>query len=376
MRVLCYGRFYDNVPGGMQRHVEHLFSSLKDTIDFVHLVPSRDFSGHRFTLHGYPVIRTPSWNVDGSLALSPGLITETFRQQKKNNFDLVHLHFPDPMSHLASLAISRKVPRIITWHADIVRQRHMRGIYQPMLISELRKASAIIVATPEHIISSPLLSRSEFTEKIRIIPYGFDLTRFSRPDPQLQQVRNNHPYRYIFALGRHVYYKGFDVLIKAMKRLGEDVHLVLGGEGPLTQTLQSLVVQENLQNRVHILGMINDELLPAYYQGAELFCLPSISTAEAFGIVQVEAMAAGCPVVNTQLNNGVNHVSIDGQTGFTVPPNDVLALAERINYLLAHDELRKTMGLRARERVLSEFSHHAMAEKTLEIYKMAAGQQN
>ena len=101
--ILCFGRFYDDIPGGMQRHVENLFNSLAGKVDIVHLVPSRDRNGARFTLHGVPIIRKPSINLDGSLAFSPGLPIEALKLHRQYHFNLIHLHFPDPMSHLASL---------------------------------------------------------------------------------------------------------------------------------------------------------------------------------------------------------------------------------------------------------------------------------
>jgi len=74
MKVLCFGRFYDDIPGGMQRHIEHLFAAMGPEVEYVHLVPSRDRRRAQFQLHGFPVVRTRSFNLDGSVALSPGLI--------------------------------------------------------------------------------------------------------------------------------------------------------------------------------------------------------------------------------------------------------------------------------------------------------------
>ena len=125
LRVLCFGRFFDGIPGGMQTHVDHLFRAMRGQVDFVHLVPSRDHSAFEGQLQGFPLIRTPSWNVDGSLALSPALIAKARQLHRDKPFDLVHLHFPDPMSHAASWAIPSQIPRVITWHADIIRQKMM-----------------------------------------------------------------------------------------------------------------------------------------------------------------------------------------------------------------------------------------------------------
>ena len=185
MRVLCFGRFCDELPGGIQSHVLSLLESLRGEVDFVNLVPSRGRAGSRALLAGAPVIRTPGWNVDGSLSLSPGLILEAWRQHRAKAFDLVHLHFPDPMSHLASMAIPARVPRIITWHADIVRQRCLLRLYHPWQTRILRQARSIIVATSGHVDTSPALSLPEIRAKTRVIPFGIDPERFAAENASL-----------------------------------------------------------------------------------------------------------------------------------------------------------------------------------------------
>ncbi len=369
MRVICLGRFCDDLPGGIEAHVVSLLEALHERVDFLHLVPSRDASGARFVKGGVPVVRTASWNVDGSLALSPGLILEAWRQYRKSPCDLVHLHFPGPMSHLASMAIPAHVPRIITWHADITRQRRLLKLYEPWQDRILRQAAAIIVATPEHLRSSGPLSREGIRQKVRVIPYGFDMTRFVRSHPEADAIRRKYPGRLVFAVGRHVHYKGFGVLLDAMARLDRDVQLILGGGGLLTPSLQAQAQALGLAERVHFPGLIPDDMLPAYYQACDVFCLPSVSQAEAFGIVQIEAMAAGKPVVSSALGNGVDYVNQHGVTGLTPPPGDAAALAAALDTLLAHPETCRAMGARARERALGEFSVAAMADQTLALYE-------
>ena len=370
MRVLCFGRFCDDLPGGIQSHVLSLLESLRSDVDFVNLVPSRDRAGsRRFPMADAPVIRTPGWNVDGSLSLSPGLVLEAWRQHRAKPFDIIHLHFPDPMSHLASMAIPTQVPRIITWHADIIRQRYLLKLYRPWQTRILRQARGIIVATPGHLDASPALSSPEIRARTRVIPYGIDPERFAAPCPQASRLRAAHPGRRIFALGRHVTYKGFDILIQALACLDPDVRLLLGGEGPLTSSLKQLAAHLGLSDRVCFLGHIPGSELPAHYQAGDVFCLPSVTRAEAFGIVQMEAMAAGRPVVSTRLGNGVNFVNRDGETGLTVPPGDIKSLANALKILLTQDALRHELGARAQKWVCSEFRKEHMAGQTLALYR-------
>lgn len=372
LKVLCYGRFYDDIPGGMQRHVEHLFAGIGSDVDYVHLVPSRDWSEARFSLHGFPVVRKPSFNLDGSLALSPGLIAETKRLHRQHQFDLVHLHFPDPMSHVASLLLPSTIPRVISWHADITRQKSLLRFYRPLLRRALDTAAAVIVATPHHVESSPDLLPLKDSPKLHVIPYGFDLSRFHADMPRARTLRACYGDRpLIFALGRHVYYKGFDVLIRALAAVEPSAVLLIGGVGPLTEQWRELACTCGVADRVHFVGLISEEDLPAYYQACDLFCLPATFNAEAFGIVQVEAMAAGKPVISTSLSSGVSHVNPHEVTGLQVPPNDVDALARAINRLLSDDELRARLGTRARIRAQTEYSREAMAQRTLAVYREA-----
>ena len=372
LRVLCFGRFFDDVPGGMQTHVDHLFRAMKGHVDYVHLVPSRDGTRFEGQLHGFPLIRTPSWNVDGSLALSPSLIVRARQLHKEKPFDVVHLHFPDPMSHVASWAIPASVPRVITWHADIVRQKLMLAAYRPFQNAALRNASAIIAATPAHIKSSAELPKPHLQDKLHVIPFGFDLAHYHQPTGLSEELRQRYAGKLIFALGRHVHYKGFDILIRAMAQLPPDTQLIIGGEGPLSTEWKRLAAQSPASARIHFVGKISDAHLSAYFQACDVFCLPAVNQAEAFGIVQVEAFACGKPVVSTRLNNGVDFVNQDGITGFTVTPSSVDELAQALTKLLLDPALRAKLGEQALLRAQQEFSLEALRSKTLAVYQQAA----
>ncbi len=374
LRVLCFGRFFDDIPGGMQTHVDHLFRAMQGHIDYVHLVPSRDSKAFEGKLHGYPLIRTPSWNVDGSLALSPGLIAKARQLHREKPFDLVHLHMPDPMSHIASWAVPAHVPRVMTWHADIIRQKALLTFYRPFQTAALRNAGAIIAATPAHIKSSSELTAPHLQNKLHVVPFGFDLAHYAQPQANTATLRRRYPGKIVFALGRHVHYKGFDVLIKAMAQLPADTQLVIGGEGPLGSEWKALAALSPAAARIHFTGMISDADLPSYFQACDVFCLPAVNQAEAFGIVQVEAMACAKPVVSTKLNNGVDFVNQDGVSGYTVTPSSVDELAQALQRLLADEALRTRLGQQALQRAQSEFSLPALRSKTLAAYQQAAGQ--
>jgi rhamnosyl/mannosyltransferase len=292
------------------------------------------------------------------------------RRHRLAPFDIVHLQFPaDPMAHLACELLPRSVKRVIGWHSDIVRQRWLLRGYRPFLDRTLRKADAIIAATPAHISSSQQLSAVRERARFHVVPYGFDLARFERRPALADELRGRYPAPLlVFALGRHVYYKGFEHLIRALARVPGAV-LALGGQGPLTEELRRVAHGAGVAGRVHFVGRIPDEELPAWYHACDVFCLPSIEPAEAFGIVQIEAMASARPVVCCQLGNGVNWVNPDGETGLTVPPGDSAALAGALARLEREPALRARLGEEGRRRALRLFTSEAMAKATLAVYR-------
>jgi glycosyltransferase involved in cell wall biosynthesis len=293
-----------------------------------------------------------------------------WKLHRERPFDLIHLHLPDPMAHVSVLAVPRSVPIVVTWHSDVVRQAQLMRVYRPLQDRLLRRAARIIAPTPAHYASSSELNRLAMPEKHRVIPFGIEVERFSTPHPSAPAIRARFPGSLVFALGRHVYYKGFEYLIEAM-RLLPGAHLAIGGTGPLTAALKAKATALDLTAHVHFVGRIPDAELPGWYQACDVHCMPSVEPAEAFGIVQIEAMAAGKPVVCCALGNGVNFVNLDGETGLAVPPRDVPALAAALRRLLSDSALRQRLGERGFAKVKAEFSVAALRRGTIAAYQEA-----
>lgn len=170
-------------------------------------------------------------------------------------------------------------------------------------------------------------------------------------------------------------HKGFEFLVRAMRGVRDDAVLVLGGTGPLSGPLQELAATLGLGERVIFTGRIAEEALPAYYHAADIYCLPSVEPSEAFGLVQVEAMACRKPVISCELGNGVSYVNRDGVTGLVVPPRDPRALADALNRLLEDGALRKKMGDAGHARAKSEFTLDRMWDGMLDVYRTVNGEQ-
>ena len=368
IRVLTFGRFADDNFGGLERYVFELARALEGEVSFVNIVAQR---GPRpdVPLAGETVYARPAAHLGGT-PVCPTMPWHALRRHWRAPFDIVHLQFPaDPMAHLSYELLPRSVKRVISWHSDIVRQQGLLKVYRPFLDHSLRAADAIIAATPAHISSSDQLAPVRGTARFRIVPYGFDLSRFERRPALADEIRRRLGVKFlVFALGRHVYYKGFEFLIRALAGVPAAT-LALGGQGPLTADLRRVAREARVEDRVEFVGRIPDQDLPAWYHACDAFCLSSIEPAEAFGIVQVEAMACGKPVVCCQLGNGVNWVNRDGETGLTVPPGNIEALAAALARLQSDPDLRTRLGEQGRRRAWSEFTSAAMAQATLEVYR-------
>ena len=198
-----------------------------------------------------------------------------------------------------------------------------------------------------------------------MVPLGIDIEE-SEADTseEVRAIQTKYGERLIVAVGRLVPYKGFEFLLQAMRSV--DATLLLIGEGPLRKYLESARETLGVTKKTHLLGHV--ENVGPYYKAGQMLVLPSVSRAESFGMVQLEAMAAGIPVVNTDIDSGVPEVSLDGVTGITVAPNDVEALGGAIRTLLNNDEMRSRYGRAAWARVREEFTARQMAQRTLELY--------
>jgi rhamnosyl/mannosyltransferase len=371
VKVLHLGKF--DTLGGIERHVRALASGLVATgeVDVVNLVSSDAARTDRHDEYGYPTVRAGCWGTAFSVALSPTLPLLARQLHREHRFDLIHLHFPDPLGHLTTLMLPRSIKRVISWHSDIVRQQSALVLYGPFMRSFVRASDAIIGATPQHLSGSTQIPAGKPGQIRLVIPYGFDSAQMNwnpAAEARARQLRAVHNGRaLLFAVGRHVYYKGFEVLLRSMRDI--DATLLLGGTGPMTSELQREASGAGVQDRVHFTGYIPENELIAYYSACDVFVLPSTGRSEAFGLVQLEAMHCGKPVVGTRLGTGVEFVNQDGITGLLVVPNDAGALATAINRLLGDPRLRERMGQAGRARVAQAFSVRQMIDSTLDLYR-------
>lgn len=314
------------------------------------------------------------------LASTPLSARMLLHARRLTGVDVVHLHFPYPPGDLAALAIPNRPPLVITYHSDIVRQQLLLRVYGPLLHRTLDRAARIVATSPAYIASSPWLRPRAAC--CAVVPLSVDPDRFAAPDAAAvaalraryggkagASVGFSQRVPLLLFVGRLRYYKGLHILLEALAQLQTKAQLLIVGSGPERHRLQAQAHAAGLAERVHFLDDVSDADLPVVYAAADVFVLPSHLRAEAFGIVQLEAQAAGLPIVCTELGTGTSFITRHGVTGFVVPPADPRALARALDVLLANPALAQQMGLAGRARAVQEFSHTRMVERMERVYQ-------
>ena len=361
-RILHIGKYYPPHVGGMETHLQYLVSYQSSRMA-VRVVVANDRAVTRTeVLDGAKITRVASYGTVASQPVCPSLPWKLAGRGDS----MVHLHLPNPWAAKAYLMSGHKGTLIVTHHSDTLGRSHLRKIVDPFMRRVMKRAAAIIVTSEQHLKNSEELAG--FRDKCHVVPLGIDVEAFKAERPEeVRSIHAEYGRRLIVAVGRLVPYKGFEFLLKAMKNI--DAALLLIGTGPLQKQLETAITRLGIADKAHLLGHVEDTV--PYYKAAQMLVLPSVSRAESFGLVQVEAMAAGIPVVNTELDSGVPEVSLDGVTGLTVPPKNSEALAGAIKILLDNAQTREKYGQAASVRAREEFSAQRMAESTLRIYQSA-----
>jgi rhamnosyl/mannosyltransferase len=273
---------------------------------------------------------------------------------------------------LALAALPSRVPLIVTHHSDVIRQKILRLAQRPFEHCVYRRATWLLTDSPAYAAGSSLLTN--YGAKVRVLPLGIDLAPYLNPSQRVQsqaeKLLAEHGKPLWLCVGRLVYYKGLHTAIEALSRVPGKLLII--GAGPLEQQLKEHARTCGVADRIAWRGQVEEEEMIGAYHAATALWFPSNARSEVFGLVQVEAMASGCPVINTSIpDSGVAWVSRHGETGFTVSVNDPAALAAAANQLVENPGLRKKLGHNGRLRAQSEFDHFLMARRSLDIYQEA-----
>jgi len=369
MRILhAYKVYLPHVYGGIPSVIAMLAMLPREGFETEVLVACERGFGCRYKFEGVNVEAVSSI---GTLMSTPLAPTYPFKLIKRaRSSDIVVHHSPFPLTDFGVLLMPKESSLIVHWHAEVIGRPWLMRILTPFVRHSLKRADKIIVSDQVIVDRSPFLK--EFAEKCIVVPYGCDDTYWSALSLEDQQavdsLKRQYP-RLVVAVGRLVSYKGYEVFLQAMQDV--DAKAVIIGEGKLKADLVKLAGELGVLDRVRFLGGLAPHEVKQYIHAAGVLAFPSVTDAEAFGIVQLEAMSAGTPVVNTDLATAVPNVARDGKEGLTVPPSHPAAFAGALRRLLDQPTLAARLGEAGKERVRTEFSQSLFLSRMQEVYKEA-----
>lgn len=372
MKILQVGKLYAPWIGGVEKATQQLAEGLAQDFEMTVLCCQPKGKAAEETWNGVRVVRAASYGMWWGMPISFDFFAK-FRALARES-DLIHIHLPFPLAVFAWFfnqgALSEK-PIVTTYHSDIIRQKFVSPLLNPFLVKFFRDTRTIVASSPALSEHSQMLR--QFREKVIVVPFGVDLGAYEltlEMQKQVNAVKSRFRMPIILYAGRLNYYKGVRYLLEAMQHM--DAMLLIAGDGEEAARLRAYAKSLNLLTRVSFLGRVDDEELKVLLHACDIFVLPSTHPSEAFGLVQLEAMACGKPVINTSLPTGVPWVSVHNETGLTVPPKNATALADALNALLRNPELRMKLGAQARTRAADRFTLQKMLESHKRIYQEAA----
>ncbi|NQU35190.1 MAG: glycosyltransferase [Bacteroidetes bacterium] len=372
-KVLIINKLYYPWIGGVEKHVQDLAENLVpfEDLDLTVLVINETEKAQTEIINGVKVIKLSNLvyrlfkkTVMFSTPINLGIPYQLL----KNKADILHFHLPNPLAVFSYFLTRPKGQVIITWHSDIIKQKKFLYFYKHLEHWFLRRAKAILTTSPNMIKHSPFLQ--PYADKCHIVPLGINPEKLELSDSDIAEVasqKDQQKTKQLLFVGRLIYYKGVDILVEAMQSI--DAQLTIIGDGKLKAELEAKIVKLRLSDKITIIPPVDNHNLAKHYHLCDIFVLPSVAPSEAFGIVQLEAMACGKPVVSTNLPTGVPFVNQHLRTGLIVEPGDIQGLAMAINQLLGDDLFRAELGKYAKDRVLKEFTNVRVGAQVHGIYK-------
>lgn len=370
MKILQVNKFYYPATGGIERVIQYIAEGLCDKTDMKVLVCQQKGPSFEEKINGVSVYRAKSYGTLFSMPISLDFINK-FKKMSRDR-DIIHLHMPFPLADMACMFSGYKGKIVLWWHSDVVKQKKAMFLYKPFMKFLLERADVIMVASKGIISGSHYLK--PYSSKCIVIPLavGDDIWHDGEAYLKKQIVdydksKTHRNVKFLF-VGRLVYYKGCSILLEALKYV-EAAELTIVGSGELEEDLKRQCYELGIEDRVIFTGAVSDEQMKQHFKETDVFVLPSIERSEAFGIVQLEAMAYGKPVINTNLSSGVPDVSLHGVTGLTVEPKNVDALAYALRQMAENPNDRIVYGNAAKKRVDDMFTLNRVLPQILSAYK-------
>lgn len=374
MKILHFYRtYYPDSFGGVEQVIRQMMEgSSRIGVDAELLTLTRNKNASQFELEfeGHKVHRAPL-NVEIASTGFSWAALSRFKELAQEA-DVIHYHFPWPFMDIAHFlcGIHQNKPTVVTYHSDIVRQKNLLKLYQPLMNCFLNSVDKIVATSPNYLATSPVLTR--YKEKTEIITYGLNQDVYATPEvARVEKWRTQFPTPFFLFVGMLRYYKGLHILLEAAQ--GTNFPILMMGNGPVEQDLKQQAHQYGLTN-VHFLGALPEEDKIALLSLCYAVAFPSHLRSEAFGITLLEAAMYGKPMISCEIGTGTSFVNIDQKTGLVVPPNDASAFRNAMQYLISHPEEAAMMGQNAGNRFQEMFTAQKMATSYKDLYQRVIDQ--
>lgn len=379
-KVLQISKYYFPFIGGTEQVARDIANALKSCSDIEQKIFcfNEDASAGGITTRKNETVidtvdRVEVIRCGYTVKVSSQSISATVPAQLKkvmNEFkpDIIILHYPNPyVTHYLLKYKERDFKLVIYWHLDITRQKILKHLFNHQNLELIKRADKIIGATPKHIDES--FYTSQFGNKSEILPYAIDEERLNISEDEIkkaEQIRKKYDGKVIgFFIGRHVQYKGLAYLIEASKYLPDNFHFIIAGSGELTE---ELTAKASGDSKVEFVGRISDSEWRSYLWACDIFCFPSVTRNEGFGLALAEGMYYGKPAVTFTIpGSGVNYVNLDGITGIECPNSNSKAYANALIKLGNDTELREQYGRQARKRVMESFTFEKFQNNVVKL---------
>lgn len=350
--------------GGVESFIDTLCKAdsklgVKNTVLTLHPKPQKQ----PIEMDGYSVHQAKQ----NLFLASTGFSASAFSKFKRlsNDADIIHYHFPNPFADMLHVACRHKKPSIVTYHSDIIKQKHLLHIYRPLKKRFLNSVDQIVAISPNYFVSSDVLQR--YADKVSVIPIGIDPKAYETIDSErLDFWRSRLSKPFFLFIGAMRYYKGLHIALEAIA--GTEIHIAIVGINGIEKDLKAQAASLQLKN-IDFLGFVNDKDKLALLELCHGFIFPSHLRSEAFGIALLEAAMVGKPMVSCEIGTGTTFVNSANETGLVINPGSPHELREAMQFLLDNPEVAATMGKNAKKRSLELFTADQQAKSYYDLYQ-------
>jgi glycosyltransferase involved in cell wall biosynthesis len=369
MRILhIYKTYFPDPPGGLQEAIKQIaLATKKIGVETKIFTLSPNPQPNTIEFAEATVIRCRSLAAPASCDI--GDINAFIKFRELGEWaDIIHYHFPWPFADILRLFNPQNKPTVMTYHSDIVRQRYLGYLYEPLMRKTLKSMSKIIATSETYAQTSRILQQFTTKNTLQVIPLG--IADYSdclvEKNDYLSTLSLKPNQAFILSLGVLRYYKGLHVLLAAASKI--KAKIVIAGSGSEELSLKELVSKQNISN-VIFAGQISPLEKIILLRHCSVFVLASHLRSEAFGMVLVEAAMFAKPMISCELGTGTSFINQHGITGWVIPPESAETLAETANHLLDNPLLAQQMGIAARQRYEKLFSSEVLGKAYSELYK-------